>query len=305
MMKNVIALFGFLIAATALPANAHKVELDFFGEPKPDLTPIEFPFANHVPKGVTVGNPVFGPDGKEFYFTDNESRDIHVMTRSESGWSKPRRASFADQGDNYEPYLAADGLSLYFISTRAPGTPPYNGRIWHTSRASTNSPWQAPTLVLDRVTDAGFWYPNEGEKGVLYFGATLADSFGEGDFYRAKKSEDGWQIHHLPAPFNTEGYEWDPLISPDGSYMMFQSERAGGLGGTDIYVSFKTGEEWGTPINLGSTINTPEFETAGSITPDGKFMFYTLVPDEGAPRIYWVSTDVITRLQKGQDAKAD
>lgn len=296
---------GILSALIALPSAAAATPFDYFGETPPGTEPKEFVFRNYVPETFTVGNPVFGPDGTEFYFTDNQSHDIHVMRRTAEGWSAPERASFADEGDNYEPFLSKNGLELYFISNRAPGSAPYNGRIWHTERESVGAPWQAPTLVIDRATTGGFWYPNQPEPGVLYFGATLEDSFGEGDFYRAQEVNGEWHISHLPAPFNTAGYEWDPLISPDGSYMIFQSERVGGLGGTDIYVSFRDGNTWGTPINLGDRINTPEFETAGSITPDGKFLVYTLVPGKGAPRIYWVSTEVITRLKKEAHAKSD
>jgi len=131
----------------------------------------------------------------------------------------------------------------------------------------------------------------------VYFGATLSDSFGEGDFYHAIKKDGTWHINHLPAPFNTKGYEWDPHISPDGSFMIFQSERLGGFGGTDIYVSFKQGKQWQDPINLGATINGASYETAAKITPDGKYMFFTLAPDKGEPIIYWVSADVIHALR--------
>lgn len=80
--------------------------------------------------------------------------------------------------------------------------------------------------------------------------------------------------------------------------MIFQSKRQGGLGETDIYVSFISNGKLQTPINLGPDVNTSTYETAVKITPDGKYMFFTLAPDDRKPEIYWVSTQVIIRLNK-------
>ncbi len=262
----------------------------------PGKTPKIFSFNTIVPKGMMVGNPTFSADGKEFYFTEEHSRNIYMMKRSNGQWGTPVRAGFSDLGHNYEPYISQSNQELFFVSTRAPGSGKYNGRIWQVKRQPDGN-WGEPVLVLDRPTTEGFWFPTSPKPGLLYFGATLKDSLGEGDFYQARLNNGSWQVSHLKPPFNTPGYEWDPLVSPDGSYMIFQSKRPGGFGGTDIYVSFSEGKDWGKPVNLGSNINTPEYETAAKITPDGKYMFYTLAPDKGKPVIYWVSTGVITALK--------
>lgn len=271
-------------------------DVDYFGATPPGLEPVEFSFKNIVPDGMTVGNPTFSPDGREFYFTETQSMNIHIMKRTAFGWGTPERASFANDGRNYEPFITMDNKRIYFVSTRAPGSSPYNGRIWTSERRADGS-WGEPQQVIERDTKEGFWFPTSPAPNTLYFGATLNDSLGEGDFYKATFNEGTWDVEHLEPPFNTADFEWDPLVSPDGSYMIFESKRAEGYGGTDIYVSFKSGDDWGAPINLGATINTPAYETAANITPDGKYIFYTLVPDKGAPRIYWVSTKVITRMK--------
>ena len=51
-----------------------------------------------------------------------------------------------------------------------------------------------------------------------------------------------------------------PWISEDGKKLFFASDMPGGMGGMDIYVSTKNGEEWGKPINLGKGVNTTENE---------------------------------------------
>jgi len=285
-----------LVACLFVSQGLAAGEFDYFAMTPPGAKPKIFSFQGLVPEGMMVGNPTFSPDGNEFYFTEEHSRNIFVMKRSGGKWLAPEQASFSDLGHNYEPFISQSNRELFFVSTRPPGSGKYNGRIWQVKRKEDGS-WGQPVLLLDRPTKEGFWFPTSPGPGLLYFGATLADSLGEGDFYQARLENGHWQISHLKPPFNTPGYEWDPLVSPDGSYMVFQSERPGGFGGTDIYVSFKTGESWGAPVNLGSSINTAEYETAAKITPDGRFMFYTLVPDKGKPVIYWVSTEVITALK--------
>ncbi|MEX0298146.1 MAG: hypothetical protein AB3N28_03690 [Kordiimonas sp.] len=288
-----------LILACSLSASANESEFSshYFGITPPDTTPIEFPFDRFVPEGFAVGNPTFAPDGKEFYFTETNSMQIHIMKRTPEGWSKPQKASFATEGRNYEPFITKDNARIYFVSTRAPGSGKWNGRIWTCERKPDGS-WSEPSIVIDRATEEGFWFPTSPKPDTLYFGATLEDSLGEGDFYKATKVNGIWSIKHLEPPFNTPDYEWDPLVSPNGSYMIFESRRPEGYGATDIYVTFrKEDDTWGDPINLGRPVNSTDYETAASITPDGAYMFYTLAPDEGKPSVHWVSTKVITRLK--------
>lgn len=51
-----------------------------------------------------------------------------------------------------------------------------------------------------------------------------------------------------------------PAISPDGNTLYFASKMEGGQGGSDIWMMQKNGSEWGTPVNLGATINTERDE---------------------------------------------
>ncbi len=271
-------------------------DFDYFGIKPPGETPERFPFETIIPAEFSIRNPVFSPDGQEFYFADDNSKTIQVMRRTANGWSKPERASFSNEGHNSEPFITPDNKMIYFITTRPPGSAPFNNRIWRAIRQQ-NEAWSEPELVIHRETGQGFWYPVSPRPGILYFGATLSDSFGEGDFYRATEGANGWDIEHLPAPFNTPDFEWDPYFSHDGSYMIFQSRRAEGLGQTDIYVSFREGDGYGVPINAGAPINSPIFETAATITPDGHYMFYTVVGPGHPPEIYWVSTQALLKLK--------
>src|SRR5690606_31792176 len=60
----------------------------------------------------------------------------------------------------------------------------------------------------------------------------------------------------LPAPINTSYYDGAATLTADGKTMYFVSERNGGMGSTDIYVSELQGKEWSKPMNLGKNVNT-------------------------------------------------
>ncbi|MGA2824373.1 MAG: OmpA family protein [Bacteroidales bacterium] len=71
-------------------------------------------------------------------------------------------------------------------------------------------------------------------------------------------------------------WESQPSISADGKTLYFISDRSGGFGGYDIYRSVKNDNgEWGTPINLGPTINSTGNEKSPFIHPDGKTLYFS------------------------------
>src|SRR5262245_29824168 len=82
---------------------------------------------------------------------------------------------------------------------------------------------------------------------------------------------------NLGPTVNSASANGGPALSKDGLSLYFYSNRPGGLGGTDIWVSQrKSGDdEWGAPQNLGPTINTAAEETAPAFSRDGHWMFFT------------------------------
>lgn len=65
-------------------------------------------------------------------------------------------------------------------------------------------------------------------------------------------------------------------INNDGSVMYFASTRAGGYGGTDLYMSNKLPNgNWGPAQNLGPEINTPMNEDFPNVTPDGNTLYFS------------------------------
>ncbi len=77
-------------------------------------------------------------------------------------------------------------------------------------------------------------------------------------------------------PVNEDETWWNstPAFSPDGDELYFASNRPGGYGGIDIWKATRlANSDFGNPVNLGPTINTPGNEMFPRMTPDGKFFF--------------------------------
>lgn len=74
--------------------------------------------------------------------------------------------------------------------------------------------------------------------------------------------------------FNSEDFSsCHPTLSADGNLLYFSSNRPGGYGGMDIYVSKKEGENWGQPINLGANVNTQGDEIFPFVTASNNLYF--------------------------------
>lgn len=65
-----------------------------------------------------------------------------------------------------------------------------------------------------------------------------------------------------------------PNLTPGGDTLFFVSDRAGGLGKNDIWMSVKVGESWGNPQNLGPEINTPFNEISPFYYPEENLLFF-------------------------------
>ena len=100
--------------------------------------------------------------------------------------------------------------------------------------------------------------PHAGLELTLY----LAEADNTGSWKDAKA------FIHNGAGYST-GY---PCFSPDGKALYFASDRPGGYGGYDLYVSYRTGASWSTPENLGPAVNT----MGNEITPffDGSSLYF-------------------------------
>ncbi len=108
---------------------------------------------------------------------------------------------------------------------------------------------------------------------VLYF--TLQQHDGTADIYRSQWADGTWQAAVAEQSLNTPADDIGPVISADGSRLYLYSNRAGGQGGFDLYVSYREGNHWTPPKELGPEINSPADEYDPAVSTDGKQLFFS------------------------------
>ncbi|MFK7755587.1 MAG: OmpA family protein [Flavobacteriales bacterium] len=101
--------------------------------------------------------------------------------------------------------------------------------------------------------------------------------------YKAKKVEGKWQ-RVQSFRYNSKDQSYNvahPAISPDGSFMIFSSDMEGGVGASDLYISYRTDEEWSTPELLPEGINTMGNELFPYIDATGILYFSSNGMEQG------------------------
>lgn len=90
------------------------------------------------------------------------------------------------------------------------------------------------------------------------------------------KFSDWAPAERLSSPINSEYDDQAPVLSKDERTLFFTSNRPGGSGGEDIWVSSRKTRRspWSTPVNLGPNVNTPGIERLRSLTADGKVLLF-------------------------------
>jgi Tol biopolymer transport system component len=142
-------------------------------------------------------------------------------------------------------------------------------------------------------------FPCVTKSSTLYFGA-VAGQGGKNAVYRSKLENNAYRsIEKLDLlPPASEYITGDFYVSPDESYIIFYSNLLDNLGQGDLYVAFqKPGGTWTKPKNLGKAVNTPGYDFAPSISPDGKYLFFTRDVVGGQGDIYWISAKIVDSLR--------
>lgn len=189
------------------------------------------------------GSATMSEDGRTIYFTacNQEggygSCDIYRATRQGKRWSQPELLP-APVNSKYwdgQPCLSPDGQALYFASDRPGGVGSYD--LWVCYRQGDR--WTAAqpldsTINTQGHEDSPFLHAD----GItLYFSSDFHPGFGSEDLFVAYRQEDGSfsQPQNLGYPLNTVSNESNIFVSANGQRGFINSDRAGGLGGSDLY----------------------------------------------------------------------
>lgn len=174
-----------------------------------------------------------------------------------------------DRFSNFNAVISGDGSTLAFTTRRR-----FYQAVFVATRVGEG--WSVPkNITIDLVVDGNcqtLCLSYTGEELYLF-----KEYDHVGNIYVSRQVNGQWTpMKPLNTNINTEFYETHASISSDGKRLYFASNRAGGYGGQDLYISERTdGGDWGPATNLGPTINTRYNEITPFITPDNQTLFFS------------------------------
>ncbi len=265
-------------------------------------------FDNRINGQSANYEPTLSADGSTMIFTRGKARhnaDLYLARWNGEAWDDPRPLdSVNSPHDELGPELTRDGAYLYFYSNRDGG---FGGHdIWVCRR--TTDGWSAPENLGDSINSPFNEYgPGLGPDGRRIFfssnrlrralteeekdawQATLRENFfvGDYDIFSAEISRpatsapppDSEPAVMSPFPefgpaarvaaLNSESDDGQVAVTPRGDFVYFSSNRAGGLGGFDLFRSRLRGGAIGEPENMGAPVNTASDDMDPSLFLEG------------------------------------
>jgi len=264
----------------------------YFGQKPPGMTPEIFAPGVVSLKGRYEYGISFSPDLTEVYFStqkENDVADIHTSKLIDGKWQKVRKLNLTkgQKPGEMHPFVGHDGQTLYFTAYNEDFT---DTKLWSAKR--TQSGWGHAVKLDSPINDREVFYPTMTRSGTLYY----TDIFKSKTYYAQRQNGGYLQPKELNIEFGLH-----PFISPAGDFVLVDAvTQKAGRKDKDIYVFFKNKDgNWSDPVNLGSEVNSSFYETVPSLSPDGKYLFFSRYVDQDGKisDFYWVSTDVIERLR--------
>ena len=295
---------SLLFVLIIIIACTSKNKLDYLGQDTPGMTPTVFS-PEILDDYENKQSPVFSPDGKSLYITIvTPPRDFSTffMNKRNDHWIKPYIPDYFKQNNIRYPFVSPDGKKLFFVivdSREEDDKIIYNSDIFTADIISTGF-WDQPKKLVPIInSEYHERSPSVTRDGTLYFYSDRVGGMGGVDIYRSLL-KDGHYIEpeNLGNKVNSEHNEYNPFISPDESYLLFNSnDRPDSFGSHDIYISFrKNDESWTEVKNLGSIVNTAASESKPYISPDGEYLFFSSSRNK-IFEIFWVNTQIIEELK--------
>ncbi len=176
---------------------------------------------------------------------------------------------FSKGSINENPAVSYDGNSIVYTEQRG-----MINAIMYSVRE--RGVWQTPvdiTSIIHAGEDCSTCSLNkDGTEMFLY-----KDDGHDGNIYSSSLVNGSWTpIKKLNKNINTKYYESHACISADGKKLYFTSNRDGGFGSLDIFVSEKdASDDWGPAVNLGNIINTPYNEDTPFITQNDSVLYFS------------------------------
>jgi tetratricopeptide (TPR) repeat protein len=213
------------------------------------------------------------PDDRENL--DFINHEIEVCDKAKDLIAKPVAYSeenigelFNDEKANFNPLISADGKSFaYMVSLKF-----YDAVMF--SRL-VNGKWTAPINITPELQVDGDLYISclSADGKLLFLSKNDNDN---SDIFSSSFDGTSWtKTVKLNKNINTKYWESHGFISEAGDQIIFASDRPGGFGGLDLYISHKVNGDWGPAVNIGPEINTQFNEDRPFLINNGKTLFFS------------------------------
>ncbi|HEX2921374.1 MAG TPA: tetratricopeptide repeat protein [Bacteroidales bacterium] len=224
-------------------------------------------------------NETLLPDDKEN--RDFIEHEINVCKGAGKMLEKPVQFSeenmgeiFNDDNPDFNPVISADGKTFaWMVSLKF-----YDAVML--SRF-VDDKWTAPVNITSELQSDGDFYLSSLSSDGKTLLLSKNDNFNS-DIYISNYNGTIWsKAEKMNRNINTKYWESQGFISNDGRFLIFSSDRPGGYGGLDLYISAKSNGEWGVAVNMGPGINTQFNEDRPVMTNEGKKLYFSSQGHEG------------------------
>lgn len=237
-----------------------------------DAYRINFMFEKAKASYLRYRETLLSEDTEDLLFVDQE---IAACNNAPALMAKPVRFTIevvdnmiSDSKDNYFPVVSADGRSICYMTSMK-----FYDAIMFARKVRNE--WTPPVNITPELQSDGDHYVSclSSAGGVMLL--SRDDNFNS-DIWISRFDGVRWEpATKMKKEINTRYWEAHGFITEDGSTLIFSSDRPGGFGGLDLYISrLKPDGEWGTPVNLGPEINTPFNEDRPFLVKNGKMLFF-------------------------------
>jgi hypothetical protein len=262
------------------------------------------------------GCPIQSPDDRSLFMASNRpggegGLDIWVATRSSrsDGWGAPVNLEpINTAADEFCP-TPLHGGGLLFVSRQVvPGVTCGLGDIYFT-RLNPAHGWSDPEHLACAPAGPNSALDEQGPsyvQGRLYFSRSSLPPGNTGELYVSDKTGD--MTFGPAAPIvelnDAVANDVQPNVRKDGREIVFSSNRAGGLGGPDIWSATRANVEdpWSAPVNLGPNVNTGLGESRPSLSWDAEQLLFGRAGPVGTGEGLTGMSDIyVTTREKGGD----
>lgn len=179
----------------------------------------------------------------------------------------------------YYPSITIDGQKLIYTRRQTRDEDFFESRL-------INGTWSGSQPLEGKVnTNLNEGAQNISQDGewIVFTGCNYPEGEGSCDLYISYKTKNGWsEPVNLGGIVNTDAWESAPSLSPDKRDLYFSSNRPGGYGGKDIWVTHRNEKgRWSQPENLGATINTAGEESCPFMYADNQTLFFNSSGHQG------------------------